>query len=217
MHFESGHEDFRKMVNRSFLDECLPHHEGWETQGYVEHSMWKRAGELGLLCMALPQEYGGLGADARFTQVLMEEQGYTGFYGMNFQANDIVASYIYHFGTEAQRKIWLSKIATGAVLGALGMTEQGGGSDLQAIKTKAVKNGDDYIVNGSKIFISNGYMSDLIGLVVKTGRGGARDISILLVEADPPGLTKGKPLKKMGMKAQDTSELFFEDRFMAWG
>jgi long-chain-acyl-CoA dehydrogenase len=173
--------------------------------------MWNRAGELGFLCMTIPEEYGGVGADALFTVVLMEEQGYTGAHGMNFQANDIVASYIFHFGTEEQKKRWLPKLATGEVVGALGMSEQGGGSDLQAIKTVAVKDGDDYVINGSKIFISNGFLCDLVALVVKTGSGGARDISLILVEADRPGFTRGKPLKKIGMKAQDTCELFFSD------
>jgi alkylation response protein AidB-like acyl-CoA dehydrogenase len=209
--FGPEHEDFRRSIRNFLLEECLPNQEGWEAQGYVDRAMWKRAGELGFLCMAIPESHGGLGADPLFTAVLMEEQGYSGAYGMNFQATDIVASYIYHFGTEAQKTEWLPKMVTGETLGALGMTEPAGGSDLQAIKTKAVKDGDDYIINGSKIFISNGYMSDLVAVVAKTGDGGARDISIILVEAGTPGFTKGKPLKKVGMKAQDTAELFFDD------
>ena len=130
---------------------------------------------------------------------------------MNFQATDIVASYIYHFGTEEQRAAWLPRLSSGEVLGALGMTEPGGGSDLQAIKTTAIKEGDDYIINGSKIFISNGYLADVVAVVAKTGSGGARDISIIIVEAGEAGFTKGNPLKKIGMKAQDTGELFFSD------
>jgi long-chain-acyl-CoA dehydrogenase len=209
--FESYHDDFRRMVNRFLLDECLPQNEKWEGQGHVDRQMWNRAGELGLLCMPYPSEYGGADADARFVQILMEEQGYTGAYGMNFQANDIAASYIFHFGTEEQRRHWLPRLASGETLGALGMTEPSGGSDLQAIKTYAAKDGDSYVINGSKIFISNGYLCDLVVLVAKTGKGGAKDISLILVEAGTPGFTKGKPLKKMGMKAQDTAELFFDN------
>lgn len=209
--FEPMHEDFRRTIRNFFLEECVPHHEKWEAQGHVDRHMWKRAGDMGLLCMAIPEEYGGIGADPLFTAVLMEEQGYSGSYAMNFQANDIVASYIYHFGTEEQKLHWLPLIAAGDVLGSLGMTEPGGGSDLQAIRTTAVKDGDDYVINGSKIFISNGYLCELCAVVAKTGDGGARDISIILVEAGTPGFTKGKPLKKVGMRAQDTAELFFED------
>jgi alkylation response protein AidB-like acyl-CoA dehydrogenase len=209
--FSAEHGDFRRMIRHFFEEECTPQHGKWEKQGHVDREMWRRAGELGLLCMAIPTEYGGIGADPLFTAVLMEEQGYSGSYAMNFQATDIVASYIYHFGTEDQRRHWLPKLATGEAVGALGMTEPGGGSDLQAIKTRAVKDGSDYVITGAKTFISNGYLSDIVALVVKTGDGGARDISIILVEAGTPGFTKGKPLEKMGMKAQDTAELFFEN------
>lgn len=209
--FSAEHEDFRRMIRHFFEEECTPQHGKWEKQGHVDREMWRRAGELGLLCMAIPTEYGGIGADPLFTAVLMEEQGYSGSYAMNFQATDIVASYIYHFGTEDQRRQWLPRLATGEAVGALGMTEPGGGSDLQAIRTRAVKDGSDYVITGAKTFISNGYLSDIVALVVKTGDGGARDISIILVEAGTPGFTKGKPLEKMGMKAQDTAELFFEN------
>ena len=209
--FERAHEDFRRTIRNFFEQECVPHRTKWEDQGHVDRPMWDRAGELGLLCMTIPEVYGGLGADPLFTAVLMEEQGSSGAYSMNFQATDIVSSYIYHFGTQDQKEHWLPRLASGEVLGALGMTEPGGGSDLQAIKTKAVKSGDDYIINGSKIFISNGYLCDLVAVVAKTGGGGARDISIILVEAGTPGFTKGNPLKKVGMRGQDTAELFFDD------
>jgi long-chain-acyl-CoA dehydrogenase len=209
--FASEHEDFRRSISAFFEEECVPQHAVWEEQGHVDRRMWSRAGELGFLCMTIPEAHGGLGADPLFTAVLMEEQGRTGSYAMNFQATDIVASYISHFGTDEQRAAWLPKLASGEVLGSLGMTEPGGGSDLQAIKTKAVREGDDYVINGSKIFISNGYLCDLCAVVAKTGDGGAKDISIILVEAGTPGFIKGKPLKKVGMRAQDTAELFFED------
>lgn len=209
--FGSEHEDFRRTIHAFFEEECVRHHAKWEEQGHVDREMWKRAGELGFLCMTISEAHGGLGADALFTAVLMEEQGRTGSYAMNFQATDIVASYISHFGTNDQRAAWLPGLASGDVLGSLGMTEPSGGSDLQAIKTSAVRDGDDYIINGSKIFISNGYLCDLCAVVAKTGSGGAKDISIILVEAGTPGFTKGKPLKKIGMRAQDTAELFFSD------
>jgi long-chain-acyl-CoA dehydrogenase len=209
--FASEHEDFRRTIRAFFEEECVPQHAVWEEQGHVDRRMWSRAGDLGFLCMTIPEAHGGLGADPLFTAVLMEEQGRTGSYAMNFQATDIVASYISHFGTDVQRADWLPKLASGAVLGALGMTEPSGGSDLQAIKTSAVRDGDDYVINGSKIFISNGYLCDLCAVVAKTGGGGAKDISIILVEAGAPGFTKGKPLKKVGMRAQDTAELFFSD------
>ncbi|WP_454883112.1 acyl-CoA dehydrogenase family protein [Sphingomonas oryzagri] len=205
------HEDFRRTVRRFFIEECLPHQDKWEAQGHADRAMWNRAAELGLLCMPIPEAYGGPEASPLFTTILMEEQGFTGCNGMNFQANDIVASYLHHYGTQEQKAKYLPRMTTGEIIGCLGMTEPGGGSDLQAIKTKAIKDGGDYIINGSKIFISNGYMADLIALVCKTGDGGARDISIILVETGTPGLTKGKPLKKIGLKAQDTAELFFED------
>jgi alkylation response protein AidB-like acyl-CoA dehydrogenase len=209
--FGPEHEDFRRSVRRFFLEELMPKHEAWEARGYVDREMWNRAGELGFLCMGIPEEYGGIGADSLFHVILMEEQGYTTAHGMNFQANDIVASYLFHFSTEDQKRKWLPRLATGEVVGALGMTEPSGGSDVQAIRTQAVKDGDDYIINGSKIFISNGYLCDVVALVVKTGKGGARDISLVLVEANAPGFAKGKPLKKVGMRAQDTTELFFTD------
>ena len=209
--FGPEHEDFRRSVRRFFMEEVMPKQEAWEERGYVDREMWNRAGELGFLCMGIPEEYGGIGADSLFHVILMEEQGYTTAHGMNFQANDIVASYLFHFGTEAQKRDWLPRLATGEVVGALGMTEPSGGSDVQAMRTRAVKDGDDYIINGSKIFISNGYLCDVVALVAKTGKGGARDISMILVEANTPGFSKGKPLKKVGMRAQDTTELFFND------
>ncbi|WP_366946452.1 acyl-CoA dehydrogenase family protein [Nevskia sp.] len=212
--FNSEHEEFRRTIRRFFLEEVIPHQERWEEQGYVPRELWKRAGELGFLCMGVPEEYGGLGADRLFAVVLMEEKAHTRATSTNFEVHsDIVGGYIQHFGTEAQKQQWLPKMATGEVVGALAMTEPSGGSDLQAIKTTAVKDGDDYLINGSKIFISNGWHGDIFVVAVQTETGieGKRQISLLLVEGDRHGFTKGKPLKKIGLKGQDTCELFFEN------
>ena len=212
--FGPEHEEFRKSLRRFFAEEVMPHHERWEEQQHVDRAIWKRAGELGFLCLTIPEEYGGMGADRVYSTVLMEEQTYAGASGVGFSVHsDIIANYICNFGTEAQKREWLPKMASGEAIGAVAMTEPGTGSDLQSIKTRAVKDGDDYVINGSKIFITNGYLSDIVVLVAKTGDSGegAKDISLILVEAGRPGFTKGKPLKKVGMKGQDTCELFFEN------
>jgi alkylation response protein AidB-like acyl-CoA dehydrogenase len=212
--FGAEHEEFRKSLRRFFAEEVMPHHERWEEQQHVDRAIWNRAGELGFLCLTIPEEYGGMGADRLYSTVLMEEQTYAGASGVGFSVHsDIIANYIYNFGTEAQKRQWLPKMASGEAIGAVAMTEPGTGSDLQAVKTRAVKDGDDYLINGSKIFITNGYLSDIVVLVAKTGDSGegAKDISLILVEAGRPGFTKGKPLKKVGMKGQDTCELFFEN------
>ena len=212
--FGPEHEEFRKSLRRFFAEEVMPHHERWEEQQHVDREIWKRAGELGFLCLTIPEEYGGMGADRLYSTVLMEEQTHAGASGIGFSVHsDIIANYIYNFGNEAQKKEWLPKMASGEAIGAVAMTEPGTGSDLQAVKTRAVKDGDDYVINGSKIFITNGYLSDIVVVVAKTGDSGegAKDISLILVEAGRPGFTKGKPLKKVGMKGQDTCELFFEN------
>jgi alkylation response protein AidB-like acyl-CoA dehydrogenase len=212
--FGPEHEEFRKSLRRFFAEEVMPHHERWEEQQHVDREIWKRAGELGFLCLTIPEEYGGMGADRVYSTVLMEEQTYAGASGIGFSVHsDIIANYIYNFGNEAQKKQWLPKMASGEAIGAVAMTEPGTGSDLQAVKTRAVKDGDDYVINGSKIFITNGYLSDIVVVVARTGDSGegSKDISLILVEAGRPGFTKGKPLKKVGMKGQDTCELFFEN------
>ncbi|MFI4941320.1 MAG: acyl-CoA dehydrogenase family protein, partial [Burkholderiales bacterium] len=154
------------------------------------------------------------GADRLFSAIMLEELARAGTSGIGFPLHsDIVANYINNFGSDEQKQCWLPKMATGETVTAIAMTEPGTGSDLQAITTRAVIDGDDYVINGSKIFITNGLLSDLVIVVVNTGNsgGGAKDISLILVEADRAGFTKGKPLKKVGMKAQDTCELFFEN------
>jgi len=212
--FNSEHEDFRKTVRRFFAEEVVPHRERWEEQQHVDRELWNKAGEMGLLCVTMPEEFGGLGVDRTYSTILMEEQAYAGDSGVGFSLHsDIVAPYINNFGNKAQKAKYLPKLATGELVGAIAMTEPGTGSDLQAVKTTAKLEGDHYVLNGSKIFITNGYLSDLVIVVARTGNSGegAKDISLLLVEANSPGFTKGRPLKKVGMKAQDTCELFFKD------
>jgi alkylation response protein AidB-like acyl-CoA dehydrogenase len=212
--FSAEHEEFRKNVRRFFADEIMPHHDQWEEQQHVDRKIWNRAGELGFLCLTMPEEYGGAGADRLYSTIIMEEQTFAGASGVGFSVHsDIIANYIFNFGTPEQKKKWLPKMASGEAIGAVAMTEPGTGSDLQSIKTRAVKDGDDYVINGSKIFITNGYLSDIVVVAVKTGDSGegAKDVSLVLVEADRPGFSKAKPLKKVGMKAQDTCELFFEN------
>lgn len=212
--FSAEHEDFRKTVRRFFETEVVPHRERWEEQQHVDRALWNKAGEWGLLCVTMPEAFGGLGVDRSYSTILMEEQSYAGDSGVGFSLHsDIVAPYINNFGSPEQKARYLPKMASGEMVGAIAMTEPGTGSDLQAVKTTATADGDDYILNGSKIFITNGYLSDLVIVVAKTGNSGegAKDISLLLVESSSPGFSKGKPLKKVGMKAQDTCELFFEN------
>ncbi len=212
--FNEDHEAFRKTVRRFFEEEIAPHHERWEEQQHIDRHLWNKAGELGMLCPTMPEEYGGAGVDRMYSVILMEEQARSGDSASGFALHsDIVANYIVNFGTEAQKREWLPKMATGEAVGAIAMTEPGTGSDLQGIRTTAVADGDDYVINGSKIFITNGYLSDIVVVAVKTGSGdkGAQNISLILVEANRAGFTKGKPLKKVGMRGQDTCELFFDN------
>ncbi|HEY9544953.1 MAG TPA: acyl-CoA dehydrogenase family protein [Solimonas sp.] len=212
--FSSEHEDFRASLRRFLEDECVPQNERWEEQQFVDRAAWLRAGELGFLCVTMPEQYGGAGVDRRYSVVLMEEQGRAGLSGPGWSLHsDIVANYINGFGTHEQKLQWLPPMARGEVITAIAMTEPSTGSDLQAVRTYAQEDGDDLIINGSKIFITNGYNCDMAIVVCKTGDrdGGAKSISLVIIEADRPGFSKGKPLKKMGMKGQDTCELFFEN------
>ena len=212
--FSAEHEDFRKTVRRFIAEEIMPHHERWEEQQHVDRAIWNRAGELGFLCNTMPEQYGGAGTDRLYSVIMMEELSAAGASGIGFNLHtDIVANYINNFGNAEQKMLWLPKMASGELVGAIAMTEPGTGSDLQAVKTRAVKDGDDYVINGSKIFITNGYLCDLVVVVAKTGDSGegAKDMSLIVVEADRAGFSKGKPLKKVGMHAQDTCELFFKD------
>src|SRR5690606_39149099 len=211
--FTEEHEMFRDTV-RKFIDrEIRPFHEQWEKDGVVPREVWLKAGAAGLLCCTVPEEYGGLGLDYLFDVVVFEEIARCGYTGPGFLIHcDLVATYIKSFGTEEQKKQWLPKMVSGEAIGALGMTEPHAGSDLKNIRTRAVRDGDEYVINGQKVFISNGQMCDVLVLATKTDRdAGAKGVTLFLVDTSLPGFVRGKNLEKLGLKAQDTSELFFED------
>jgi acyl-CoA dehydrogenase len=204
---------FRDAAGR-FLDaEMVPHEAQWRKQHNVGKEIWRKAGAMGLLCTDIPSEYGGVGGDFRHEAVLYEELGRRGLSGFGQGVHSICAHYLVNHGTPEQRRDFLPRMASGELIGAIGMTEPGAGSDLQGLKTRAIRDGDDYIIDGSKIFITNGYLAGLIALVVKTQPGaGAKGTSIILVEtANLAGFRVGSILDKMGMQAQDTAELFFDN------
>lgn len=211
--FTEEHEMLRVAVKDFYQKEIVPFHDEWEKQGQISREAWLKAGEMGILCPSVPAEYGGIGADFRYSAIIIEELSKTGCTGPGyFLHSDIVAPYILHYGTEEQKKKWLPKMVSGEVITAIAMSEPAAGSDLQGIKTTAVKQGDHYIVNGSKTFITNGYMSDMVIVVVKTdASAGAKGTSLLIMDTSMAGYTKGTPLKKIGMKAQDTCEMFFDN------
>ena len=211
--FTDEHEIFRATVGRLLDEECIPHHESWEEQGHIDRAAWLKAGEQGLLCPTVPEEYGGLGTDFLYNVVVDEEIARRGLSGIGWGLHsDIVAPYIVNYGSAEMKRRFLPKMISGEMIGAIAMTEPGAGSDLQGVKTTAVRDGDHYVINGSKTFITNGYLADLVIVVAKTDpAGGAKGTSLIVVEAGTPGFSKGRKLKKVGMKAQDTSELFFED------
>lgn len=211
--FSSDHEAFRDTVRRFLENEAVPHHEQWEEEGQVPRELWRKAGEQGFLCPMVSEAYGGIGADFLYSVVVSEEVSRAGLTGIGWGLHtEIVAPYIEHYGSETLKQKYLPKMVTGELIGAIAMSEPGAGSDLQGVKTNAVKQGDHYILNGSKTFITNGQNADIVIVVAKTDpEKGAKGISLLLVDAGTPGFEKGKNLKKVGMKAQDTSELFFQD------
>ncbi len=211
--FNEDHETFRSMVRRFIDNEIAPYHAAWEESGIVPRELWLKAGAAGMLCCTVPEQYGGVGADYLFDVVVFEEIARSGYSGPGFLIHcDLVATYIASFGTEEQKARWLPKMVTGEAIGSLGMTEPHAGSDLKAIRTKAVRDGDDYVISGQKVFISNGQLCDVIVLATKTdSSAGAKGVTLFLVDTHLPGFRRGKNLKKLGMKAQDTSELFFDE------
>ena len=211
--FNAEHEAFRDTV-RKFIDkEISPYHADWEEKGLVPRELWLKAGAAGLLCCTVPEEYGGLGLDYLFDVVVFEEMARSGFTGPGFLIHcDLVATYLKSFGTEDQKKQWLPKMVSGEAIGSLGMTEPHAGSDLKAIKTRAVRDGNDFVISGQKVFISNGQLCDLIVLATKTdASAGAKGVTLFLVDTRLPGFRRGQNLNKVGMKGQDTSELFFDE------
>ena len=211
--FSPEHEAFRDTVRRFITEHVTPHHADWEKAGQVPRSLWLEAGRLGLLCCNIPEQYGGMGGDFLHSAILVEEFARAGATGPTFYLHsDIVAPYLLEYGSEEQKRHWLPNMATGEVLVALGMSEPSGGSDLQAMRTQALRDGDDYVINGQKVFITNGHSADLLLLACKTdptARG--KGVSLLLVETNRPGFTRGRRLEKIGCKAQDMAELFFAD------
>jgi acyl-CoA dehydrogenase len=211
--FSPDHEAFREQVRRFVDAEIVPFHAQWEKDGRVSREAWLKAGANGLLCATVPEAYGGAGADFLFSMVVMEELARVGAMGPGFSLHsDIVAPYLLHYGTEQQKQDWLPKMVRGEVIGAIAMTEPSAGSDVQAIQTTAVRDGDDFVINGQKVFITNGGNCDLLVLACKTDpKLGAKGVSLMLVPADTPGFRKGRLLDKVGWKAQDTAELFFDE------
>ena len=211
--FNTEHEAFRETVRKFYAKEVVPNIEKYEQQQHVDRELWNKAGTMGLLCATMPEAYGGSGVDRLYSMILIEEQAYAMDSSTGFSLHsDIVANYINNFGNEAQKHYWLTRMASGETVTAIAMSQPGTGSDLQAVRTTAVLDGDDYIINGSKIFITNGYLCDMAVVVCKTGDTdkGSANLSLIIVEADRVGFSKGKPLNKIGMKGQDTCELFFD-------
>ena len=204
---------FSDSVARFFETEFAPHQERWEKQGHVDREAWSKAGAMGLLCASVPEEYGGGGGHFGHEAVLNIEMNRALVnFGIGVH-NGIVSHYILSYGTEEQKQRWLPRMASGEIVAAIAMSEPGVGSDLKSVRTKAVADGDDYVINGAKTFITNGYHADLICVVAKTDpERGAKGISLVMVETvDLPGFRRGRILEKLGQKAQDTAELFFDD------
>ena len=211
------HRAFRETVRRFVAEEITPHHAQWERDGQVPRALWRRAGELGLLCLTVPEAYGGAGVDFGYSAIVVEEMARAGATGPLFYLHsDIVAPYLLHYGSEAQKQQWLPRMARGEAIGAIGMTEPGAGSDLAALRTRAEREGEGaaatWRINGQKTYISNGQLANLLLLAAKTDTArGAQGVSLLLVDTALPGFERGRRLDKLGMQAQDTSELFFRD------
>ncbi|OXB64719.1 hypothetical protein ASZ78_014990 [Callipepla squamata] len=213
--FTSDHDIFRESARKFFQEEVLPFHAEWEKDGQVSRELWAKAGQQGLLGVAIAEKHGGIGADILSSAVLWEEQMYVNCTGPGFSLHsDIVMPYIANYGSEEQIKHFIPQMVAGKCIGAIAMTEPGAGSDLQGVRTYAKKDGSDWILNGSKVFITNGWMCDVVIVVAVTNREArspAHGISLFLVENGTKGFIKGRKLQKIGLKAQDTAELFFED------
>ena len=211
--FREDHEMLRETIRRFLERECKPRQAQWDKDGRVDRETWLKAGREGLLCTTLDPEWGGAGGDFGHAAVIVEEIARSGVSGLGFGLHsDVVAPYIARLGTPEQKKKWLPRCVTGEVMLAIAMSEPGAGSDLKAIRTTALRDGNEYVINGAKTFISNGLNCDLVIVVAKTEPElGAKGVSLILVEADRPGFRKGRKLDKMGQEAADTAELFFDD------
>jgi len=213
--YNEDHEAFRETVRRFMKEEIAPNRAQWAKDKIVPREIWPKAGELGMLCPTVPEEYGGLGLDFGYNAIVDEEGSYTGGAATGFSLqSDIVCNYLIAYGSEEQKKKWLPRMVSGETITAIAMTEPGVGSDLQAITTTAKKDGNHYVVNGSKTYITNGQNADLVLVCAKTdpdAEPGWKGVSIILVEADREGFERGRNLDKIGMDEADTSELFFND------
>jgi acyl-CoA dehydrogenase len=212
--FETEHEDFRRTARAFMEKEVQPNTEKWDAEGIVPRELWLKAGEAGLLCFDVPEEYGGPGVDDfRYNVVLTEEQSRIGASGPGFSVHtDIIVPYITKLGTDEQKRRWLPGCVSGETITAIAMTEPGAGSDLQGVRTSAVDKGDHYVVNGSKTFISNGILADLVIVVARTNpEAGAHGYSLIVVERGMEGFERGRNLEKVGLHGQDTAELSFTD------
>ncbi|MGC5016211.1 acyl-CoA dehydrogenase family protein [Streptosporangium sp. DT93] len=212
--FEEEHQLFRETVREFLAREVAPHHDRWEKDGIVPRDVWKKAGEIGMFGFGVPEEFGGAGIkDFRYNAVIVEEVMTIGATGLGYSLhNDVMAPYFVDLTDDGQKARWLPGFVSGELITAVGMSEPGAGSDLQGIRTTAVRQGDDYLLNGQKTFITNGINSDLVVVVAKTDpEAKARGISLLVVERGMEGFTRGRNLEKIGMHAQDTAELFFDN------
>lgn len=206
-------DDFRDLARQFCAKELTPNQDRWAEQKSVDRELWTTAGDVGLLCLSIPEDYGGGGGTFAHEAVLLEEQAGSGdsCWGVGLH-NAIVAHYLLAYGTEDQKHAWLPKLASGEWVGAIAMTEPGTGSDLQNVKTKAIREGDSYVVNGAKTFITNGGQADLVLVVAKTDPSlGAEGVSLVAVDTGREGFRRGRILDKIGLKGQDTAELFFDD------
>lgn len=209
--FREDHNIFREQVRRFIRDQIVPSHGQWEKDGIVPMEVWKKAGKQALLCTTVPEEYGGPGGDFGHSAVLIEELARVNATAVGFTTHsEIVAPYLVAYGTEEQKKHYLPQMTRGDLVGVIAMTEPGAGSDLRSIRTTARRDGDEYVISGQKTFISNGINAGMAVVVAKTDPK-SRNLTLICVDADSPGFSKSKPLEKIGLKGQDTSELYFDD------
>src|SRR5246500_205443 len=213
--FDEEHALLRKGGGRLAATKIRPRFQEWEKAGIIDRALWPAAGEAGLLCPQVPEQYGGIGGDFRHNAVVIEELAYSGFAGpaTDFSVhNDVCCGYLLSYGTEEQKKKWLPRMVAGEAVCAIAMTEPGTGSDLQGIRTRAVRDGDEFVVSGQKTFISNGQLCDLVIVVSRTSNdSGSRGMSLILIEAAREGFRRGRNLEKLGQLSADTSEMFFDE------
>lgn len=206
------HSIFRRSVRQLLQGAFFPNLDRWEDAGLVDRDFWTVCGQAGLIAPQAPGAYGGLDLDFRYNAIVAEEMGYSGTLSGVVLQSDVIIPYIVHYGSEAQKRFWLPRLISGEAIVAIAMTEPGAGSDLQGVRTRARLDGDDYVINGSKLYITNGLQADLVILVAKTDPDrGAKGISLILVETDRPGFERGRKLDKIGQRSSDTAELFFND------